>query len=89
MADIRVSGFDESVTKDELIAVLTEVDGCSSSDIRVSPFRPMRNGLGLAWIRCPLVSAIKLVKKNRLNIGWSVARIEMMRNDEDATSAML
>jgi len=78
MADIRVSGFDESVTKDELVAALSEMGGCSSCDI--SPFRPMCNGLGLTWIRCPLVSAIKLVKKSRLNIGWSVARIEMMRS---------
>jgi len=76
MADVRVSGFDESVTKDELIAVLTEIGG--SSDIRVSPFRPIRNGL--TWIRCPLVSAIKLVRKSKLNIGWFVACVEMMRS---------
>jgi len=79
-ADIRVSGFDESVIEDELIAAVTDAGDCLASEIRVSPFRPMRDGLNLAWIKCPLVAAIKLAKMGRLNIGWSVARVEMMQS---------
>jgi len=80
MTDIRVSGFDESVIKDELIAVVTDIGGCLASDVRISPFRPMRNGLNLAWVRCPLVATIKIVKKGKLGVGWSLARVEMMRS---------
>jgi len=53
----------------------------SADDIRVSPmFRPMRGGLSLAWIKCPLVAAIKLAKSGKLCIGWFVVHIEMMRS---------
>jgi len=44
-ADIRIAGFDESVVKDEVIAVLTELGECLVSDVRIGFFRPMRNGL--------------------------------------------
>jgi len=79
-ADIRVSGIDESVSRDGLVAAIMDVGGCSADDIRVSLFRSMWDGLSLAWIKCPLVAAIKLAKSGRLCIGWSVARIEMMRS---------
>jgi len=44
-ADLRISGFDEFVLKDEIITVMTEFGDYLASDVRVSSFRPMRNGL--------------------------------------------
>jgi len=79
-ADIRLSGFDDSVIKDEIITIVTEYGNCLASDVRVGQFRPMRNGLNMVWLQCPLSAAIKLSKKSRINIGWSVARVEMMRS---------
>jgi len=78
-ADLKISGFDESVLKDEVITVLTESGECLASDVRVGPFRPMRNGLLMTWVQCPLSAALKISRKNKVNLGWSIARVELMR----------
>jgi len=51
-ADIRIVGFDKSV-KDEVITMMTEIGGCLASEVRVGPFRPMRNGLNMTWSSVP------------------------------------
>jgi len=78
-ADLKISGFDESVLKDEIITVMTEFDECLASDVRVGSFHPMRNGLVMTWVQCPLSAALKVSRKNKGNLGWSVARVELMR----------
>jgi len=79
-ADVRISGFDDSVIKDEIITLITEYGNCLASDVRVGQFRPMRNGLNMTWVQCPLSAAIKVSKKGKLNIGWSVARVDIMKS---------
>jgi len=79
-ADLRISGFDDSVIKDEIITVITEFGSCLASDIRVGQFRPLRNGLNLVWVQCPLTAAIKVSRRGKVNIGWSVARVELMKS---------
>jgi len=78
-ADLRISGFDDSVIKDEIITSVTERGDCLASDVRVGSFRPMRNGLNMTWVQCPLSAAIKISRLNKLNLGWSVARVELLR----------
>jgi len=78
-ADIKISGFDDSVIKDELITLITEIGNCLASDVRIGQFRSIKNGLNMVWVQCPLPAVIKLSRKARINVGWLVARIEMMR----------
>jgi len=78
-ADVKISGFDDSVIKDELITIITEIGSCLASDVRIGQFRQLKNGLNMVWAQCPLSAAIKLSRKARINVGWSVARIEMMK----------
>jgi len=78
-ADLRISGFDESVLKDEVITMVTEFGECLASDVRVGPCRPMRNGLMTTWVQCPLSAALKVSRRGRANLGWSVARVELLR----------
>jgi len=79
-ADLRVSGFDVSVMKDEIITEITERGSCLASDIRVGQFRPMRNGLNMVWVQCPLSAAIKISRRGKIDVGWSVARVELMKS---------
>jgi len=78
-ADLRISGFDESVIKDEVITMVTEFGDCLASDVRVGSFRPMRNGLVMTWVQCPLSAAIRISRKGKVNLGWSVARVDLMK----------
>jgi len=77
--DLRISGFDESVISDEIITSITENGDCLASDVRVGSFRPMRNGLMMTWIQCPLSAATRISRRKKLNLGWSVARVELLR----------
>lgn len=76
--DIRVIGVDESVTSNEVAAVVANVSGCSVENVKTSPMRYMNNGLLMTWVRLLLAAAIKVSNIGRLNIGWTVARVELL-----------
>jgi len=78
-ADLKISGFDESVIKDEIITAMTEIGNCLASDVRVGSFRPMRNGLIMTWVQCLLSAALKVSRRGKVNLGWSVARVELLK----------
>jgi len=78
-ADLRLVGFDESVIKDEVITVITDFGGCLASEVRVGPFRPMRNGSHMTWVQCPLSAAQRVSRRGKINLGWSVAKVELMK----------
>jgi len=46
-ADVRISDFNDSVIKDELITIIIEIGNCLASDVRIDQFRPMRNSLNM------------------------------------------
>ncbi|XP_029166089.1 uncharacterized protein LOC114936906 [Nylanderia fulva] len=39
----------------------------------------MSNGLFTVWAQCPLAAAIKATQKNKIKIGWTIARIELLK----------
>lgn len=41
--------------------------------------RPMNNGLFMVWAQCPLASAIQISASGKIRIGWTVARIELLK----------
>jgi hypothetical protein len=63
MAELRVDGIDISITK-------------GGAEVQVGEIETSRDGLGSAWVRCPLVGARKLAQAGRIALGWSTARVE-------------
>jgi len=59
--------------------MLTEFGECLASDVRVGPFRAMRNSLNIVWMQCPFSTALKISRRGKVNLGWSVARVELMK----------
>ncbi|RLU24748.1 hypothetical protein DMN91_002838 [Ooceraea biroi] len=57
--ELRLSGFDDSVSVDEISALIVDLGGCAHSDIRIGPFRPLNSGLLAVWLQCPLAAATK------------------------------
>lgn len=78
MAEMRVRDLDDSIRPDELKYVVTQTGGCHESEVRVGPIRRNVDGLGIAWIKCPLSAANKIMERGRLQIGWANARIQML-----------
>lgn len=74
MADIKVFGLDDSVTKDEIRAAIATKTGCPADQIKVGEPRADRVGLFTAWARVP-VNAAKALQQGRLLIGWMSAKV--------------
>lgn len=77
--ELRVIGFDESVTAEEIIETLCRIGGCYTVDIKTGPIRTMANGLGMVWAQLPAVAAAKVAEEGRIRIGWTVARVELLK----------
>lgn len=75
--ELRVVGFDESV-KAEIKEIITEAGECEFDEISIGDIRPMRNGLYMTWVRCPLSAAVKIANIGKLKIGWSIVRAELL-----------
>lgn len=81
-AELRVSGFDDSITSSDIIRTLSKHGECHSDDLKCSDIRIFR-GMGSIWIKCPIAAAAKIMEKDKsdkLTIGWCAVRVELLRN---------
>lgn len=78
LAELRVNGLDESVTKEELAAALAGAGDCSAADIKIGDIRRNLTGLGSAWAKCPAAAAKKVTDIGRVMVGWVTARVEAL-----------
>lgn len=60
-------------------AVLKEGEGKSKEEIKVGAVRKLNNVLCTIWLQCPLKLATKLVNKDKIKVGWTMAKIEMLK----------
>ena len=74
-AELRVVGIDISINKDELRQALAHAAGCGGAEVQVEEIGTSRNGLGSAWIRCPVAGARKLAQTGKVILGWSTAKV--------------
>ncbi|XP_048001389.1 uncharacterized protein LOC125238161 [Leguminivora glycinivorella] len=77
-AEIRISGFDESVTPEILKTEVAIRGKCQEDQVSVGAIRMAVNGSGSVIIRCPLTAAKVVVTAGRIMLGWSAARVEAM-----------
>ncbi|XP_041976509.1 uncharacterized protein LOC121731220 [Aricia agestis] len=76
--DIRVSGLDDSVTREAVLAAVGTKTGCSLEHIKGGDVRQGPGGTGTMWVRCPVAAANTLMAAGRLLVGWSSARVQAM-----------
>lgn len=56
MAELRVRDLEDSIMPDEIAYVITQEGNCHHTEVRIGPIRRGNDGLGVAWIRCPLAT---------------------------------
>lgn len=78
MGELRLFGLDDSISKDEVKEAIAAKGNCKFIEINTGGIGKMRNGSGMVWIKCPLTAAILLSKMEKIRIGWSSIRIEML-----------
>lgn len=76
--EVYVSGFDESVTAEEIARAVSGSGGCPVMDVRVGPIRSLRNGLGMARVQLPAEAVASLVDTRSVRLGWMVARVGVL-----------
>lgn len=67
--EVLLIGLDDSVSREEIIRAVAEVGKCTEDSIRTGPIRPMRSGLGMVWVQCPLATVNRLIEDGRLLVG--------------------
>ncbi|XP_048001385.1 uncharacterized protein LOC125238158 [Leguminivora glycinivorella] len=77
-AEIRVTGLDESVTTEEVVAAVARTGGCTPDSIKVGEIRQSFSGLGAVWVQCPVGAAQKVVSGGRLLVGWVSAQVKLL-----------
>lgn len=76
MTELRVRDIDISLTAGEGRNALAIKGQCTPELVQVGPIRRTPNGMGTMWIKCPLVSANKMVETGRVRVGWTSLRVE-------------
>ncbi|KMQ90098.1 gag-pol polyprotein [Lasius niger] len=77
--ELRFIGLDDTITTEEVAQFIASEGKCDIGEVRVGTLRLMRNGLNMAWAKCPLVAASKIASKKKAYIGWTCARVELLR----------
>ncbi|KAL0840724.1 hypothetical protein ABMA28_015912 [Loxostege sticticalis] len=75
--DIRLSGLDDSVTKEEVAAAVSKSGGCTADHVKVGFIRKSWSGSGTVVVKVPVAAAQKL-SKGRLLVGWVSCRVQVL-----------
>jgi hypothetical protein len=76
--DLRLSGLDDSITKDDVSTAISLKGGCSAEQVRVGEIRQGPGGMGTVWVQCPVAAAKSLSEAGRILIGWSSVQVRML-----------
>jgi len=77
--ELRLRGIDPSTTSKDIHGELVSLSGCHQYEMKVSPIRNMRDGMGVAWATCPLQAAVKLAEIGVVALGWTKVKIELLK----------
>ncbi|CAL1672733.1 unnamed protein product [Lasius platythorax] len=78
-AELRIRGVDISVTSEDVISEVARLGGCRREDIRMGRIRETSVGLGTVWLKCPAVSARRVVDVGYIRVGWGRSTVEPLR----------
>lgn len=79
LAEMHIRDLEASITAEEIAQAVASAGDCRVDEVRVGwNVRIMANGLGIAWIRCPLTAAMTIANEGTLRVGWSKARTELL-----------
>ncbi|XP_050345752.1 uncharacterized protein LOC126770398 [Nymphalis io] len=73
--DLKVTGLDDSVTKDKLVAAVARAGNCSPDSVRCGVLQRGPGYMGIVRVTCPLTAAKKISDAGRLLVGWSSAKV--------------
>ncbi|KMQ93686.1 hypothetical protein RF55_6197 [Lasius niger] len=77
---LRIIGLDDTICREEVADNIAAIGGCTSADVKVGIIRMMSNRMYMVWAQCPLDAAIKAANGGKIKMGWTIAKIELLKN---------
>ncbi|KAF9790221.1 hypothetical protein SFRURICE_010881 [Spodoptera frugiperda] len=77
--DLRILGLDDSVTAEEIVAVVARTGGCPADQVKAGTIRAGNSGRTVV-VSCPVLAAKKIKEGRRLLVGWVSAQIILKEN---------
>ncbi|XP_045772158.1 uncharacterized protein LOC123872071 [Maniola jurtina] len=77
-ATLRVTGLDDSVTKEKVASAVARVGNCAAQSIRVGEVQTGPRGMGWVTVHCPVEAAKVLSDAGKLRVGWSSAEVRVL-----------
>jgi len=78
--DLRLSGFDESVTPDEIAEVISGCGGtCRAEDIRVGVIRQSQRGECTVWVQAPASVGVPVAAEREITVGWNKPKVALLK----------
>lgn len=76
--ELHITGLDDSATKEDVIAAVAEVGGCTKEAIKAGDVIRLPNRKdGTIWLRCPIAAAKKATER-RLLVGWVSVQVKIL-----------
>ncbi|XP_013173114.1 PREDICTED: uncharacterized protein LOC106121832, partial [Papilio xuthus] len=76
--EVKVSGFDDSATVEEVLIAVAGAGGCAKESLRCTGFVRDRFGVYHAWIECPVATAKRVATAGRLLMSWASATVRLL-----------
>ncbi|XP_029161130.1 uncharacterized protein LOC114932883 [Nylanderia fulva] len=77
--ELKIVGLAPSTLREEIGDQLTCISSFPPESFNISDIKRMRDGMGIAWVQCPLNAAISIAEIGRLRIGWTSAKVELLK----------
>lgn len=77
-ADLRITGLEESITRQDVIDAVAAKGGCNPDQVKAAEIRFGPNGAGSVNLKCPISAAKVILNGGRLLVGWSSARVRAL-----------
>ncbi|XP_062525560.1 uncharacterized protein LOC134199210 [Bombyx mori] len=77
-AAVRLSGLDESISREELGAAVARIGECPPDTVKVGEIKMGPGGTGQVVVRCPIAGVKRILAVDKLRIGWSVLRAQLL-----------
>ncbi|XP_037292554.1 uncharacterized protein LOC119188793 [Manduca sexta] len=75
---LRISGLDDSVTVEEVVAAIVRTTGCSAEELKPGALRPDYAGMLAITVSCPVTAAKVVAEGRRLLVGWVSAQVKLL-----------
>lgn len=81
-AAIKIYNFDVSITIKNIEDAITLISGCLTDELTIGEKIKTRNDMNAVWVKCPLAVAHKLAENKTINLGWSMAKIDVQERNK-------